>query len=678
MNTQYIRLNMVPAGVLPVMHMSQYDVGRPLGVVVYNGSEVVDMDTYTVTVEATRSDGTPITAAVTTSDNIGAFVTTATMTNKADKYDAQLVLVDSSSQRVASLPFIMRVVEAAMDENAESIEEDASLYQQYTIAVQALIAAIRADLTAEIATRTDADTKIKNVLSCEPQKIFRQFLPVGDYCKIQGGCFINSSTVLYALTAYSMTNNNTELVEVSLSNLSVIRTATLSLSHADDITYNPDTGELYVCPYYDYGQSTSWTDVIIVDYATLTIKSTVTLNVPAYGVAYDRVTQKTYIRDNSLNLYEADLSGGTTTFVMNMAVPNPTYYVKQGITAYNGLISVSLYQPNDIYTFDVNDLSYIAKVSLPYITVDCYIYGEHEFFDRIGDNFVFGSNLLDFTGSYMQCNIWTNMPYRGRQKSYIDEPNICYVDASSTAVCPNGNSSNAFQTLQEASLCSSIYDNGDITFRFRDGTYSGQIRGNKYLHGYGTDNTTVVLNNITVRYGTTRIYQLTLTGTLALGENSSVFESKCVATDCTATGSGTLINYNPFYAINCCNQNLAHARYTTIAPFSNCGRLYAADNYDSIVQLTQNVIDNNESFVIKIYASTSYGGIMNEGFAQLYIDQTMAGRLTGTGLDTSMLFLNGAFTPFYCKIHCIIANGVFSITATGTDTFTIRSVQVGM
>lgn len=118
-----------------------------MGLVVYNGGEAVDLDSYTCTIEATRTDGTAITAAVTTNGNIGAFVTTATMTNQADKYMAKLVLFDSNSRRVASLAFIMCVTPKTMDENAESIEEDASLYQQYTGTVQTLIADIREDIT---------------------------------------------------------------------------------------------------------------------------------------------------------------------------------------------------------------------------------------------------------------------------------------------------------------------------------------------------------------------------------------------------------------------------------------------------------------------------------------------------------------------------------------------------
>lgn len=156
--TQYINLSMVPGGVLPVLYCSQYDVGRPLGVVVRDSAGPVNLDSYTVTVEATRSDGAAITAEVLTAAEVGYFTTTATMTNVPDKYPAQLVIVDSNGNRVASLPFIMNVVKAAMDENAESIEEDASLYDQYTIAVQTLIATVRADLQAEISARESAVT----------------------------------------------------------------------------------------------------------------------------------------------------------------------------------------------------------------------------------------------------------------------------------------------------------------------------------------------------------------------------------------------------------------------------------------------------------------------------------------------------------------------------------------
>ena len=173
-NTQYINLNMTPSGVMPVLYVSQYDVGRPLGMVVYNGGEAVDLSTYTVTIEGTRTDGTPITAAVTTDGNIGGFATTATMTNKADCYQAKMVIADSSGNRVASLAFVLMVTPKTMDENAESIEEDKSLYQQYTGTVQTLIADIRSQLTDlkkelndEVTRAESAESSLQSALSAE-------------------------------------------------------------------------------------------------------------------------------------------------------------------------------------------------------------------------------------------------------------------------------------------------------------------------------------------------------------------------------------------------------------------------------------------------------------------------------------------------------------------------------
>lgn len=169
-STQYINLNMVPSGVMPVLHCSQYDVGRPLGVVIYNGSESVDLSGYTVTIEGTRTDRTPVTAGVTTDGNIGVFTTTPTMTNENDTYRAKVVLTDNAG-RVSSLAFVMCVDEKTMDENAEEIEEDASLYQQYTGTVQTIIAQIRGDLAAEITARQNAvsaeATARQNAISAE-------------------------------------------------------------------------------------------------------------------------------------------------------------------------------------------------------------------------------------------------------------------------------------------------------------------------------------------------------------------------------------------------------------------------------------------------------------------------------------------------------------------------------
>ena len=167
LNTQYINLNMIPSGVMPVLYCSQYDVGRPLGFVVNNGSEVVNLDQYMVAIEGTRSDGIGIVADVNTDGNIGVFLTTATMTNKSDFYGMQLVIRSTDTHRVASIPFMMHVRTAALDENSSVIEEDKSLFQQYTETVMIALAEIRSDVESEATARSNADSALLEKINIE-------------------------------------------------------------------------------------------------------------------------------------------------------------------------------------------------------------------------------------------------------------------------------------------------------------------------------------------------------------------------------------------------------------------------------------------------------------------------------------------------------------------------------
>lgn len=162
METQYTRLSMTPSGVPPVIYMSQNDIGRPIGFICD-----ADLSDYSVVLEGTRTDGTPITVAVTVDGNICAFETTATMTNKADVYIAQIVVTNASGKHISSIPIKCVVVLAAMDENSEGIEEDAPLYQQYTGTVQSLIADIRTQLNAETAARQAADNQLQSNINAE-------------------------------------------------------------------------------------------------------------------------------------------------------------------------------------------------------------------------------------------------------------------------------------------------------------------------------------------------------------------------------------------------------------------------------------------------------------------------------------------------------------------------------
>lgn len=226
--TQYVHVDMVPSGTPPVVYMSQYDVGRPVGLVVYASGVTVNLDPYVCSIEATRSDGAAVTVSVNTTGNTGVFSTTATMTNIADRYPAQLVIVDSNEQRVASIPLIFCVIPAAMDENAIEVAEDASLYQQYTTAVQAQIAGFRADLDAESVARAAGDSTLSGYINEEAAarelgdtEIGKRFndlyyinleqittLAVPSGYGVQGGCYKNG----YLYCVYHIRNSTPMLL----------------------------------------------------------------------------------------------------------------------------------------------------------------------------------------------------------------------------------------------------------------------------------------------------------------------------------------------------------------------------------------------------------------------------------------------------------------------------------
>lgn len=331
-NTQYINLNMVPSGVMPVLHCSQYDIGRPLGMVVHNGGESVDLDTYTCTIEATRTDGTPITAAVTTDDNIGAFVTTATMTNQADKYPAKLVLFDSNSRRVASLAFMMVVTEKTMDENAESIEEDASLYQQYTGTVQSLIADIRTDInaledlteqhTADIAENAD------NMLTwSNTNMIQRLSFTVVVSSLLSSGHTAQSLAVdedyIY-LTHNASSTANMKIMKIQRSDYTQVSDVDTGYAiHGNSMTIYD--GELYITA----NSSGSYDEVYVFSCASLAYQRTVTLPVNVYAYAIvDKdglTTAVAGISNSKCYQISVKLTDGSNKFAPLQLVPVPKF-----------------------------------------------------------------------------------------------------------------------------------------------------------------------------------------------------------------------------------------------------------------------------------------------------------------------------------------------------------------
>ena len=328
--TQYINLDMTPSGVLPVLYCSQYDIGRPLGMVVYNGSEPVDLSTYTCTIEATRTDGTAITAAVTTSGNIGAFVTTATMTNKRDKYPAKLVLFDSQSRRVASLAFIMCVTPATMYENAESIEEDASLYQQYTGTVQMLIAGIRAELTD-----LKDQMQLGGNLPISRDAIIFSFHADTHYIHLQA--VAASGSTVYAFFTAASGSGYTDTLLVKYVDYVMTDTVNINHAHINDATIKD--GKLYYtdgATLYALNSDFSGSETTVAAFPYNTVEY---YNGNFYSIDGGNALKKFDTNINLISTVQLEVPKGTLPFA------------QQGICIHDDLIYSARYYPSAIWVY---------------------------------------------------------------------------------------------------------------------------------------------------------------------------------------------------------------------------------------------------------------------------------------------------------------------------------------
>ena len=124
MNTQTIVLNLVPGGIPPVVHVSQYDVGRPLAFELYDGLSAATIEAGTVIdIRATKPDGTGFEYACTWNNNVVSIATQAQMTVLSGSIECELHLV-KDSQEIGTANFILEVEAAALRGDTDISETD--------------------------------------------------------------------------------------------------------------------------------------------------------------------------------------------------------------------------------------------------------------------------------------------------------------------------------------------------------------------------------------------------------------------------------------------------------------------------------------------------------------------------------------------------------------------------
>ena len=123
---QITNLQYAPNGVMPVVHVSQFDVGRQFKFKLYDGSTAYSMPSGTTArIDGIKPDnhGFSYTDAVSVSGNVATITTTAQMTVLSGTVKCELRFINGGNN-IGTINFLMQVEESPINENTDVSETE--------------------------------------------------------------------------------------------------------------------------------------------------------------------------------------------------------------------------------------------------------------------------------------------------------------------------------------------------------------------------------------------------------------------------------------------------------------------------------------------------------------------------------------------------------------------------
>ena len=169
---QTIDLNLTPGGVLPIVHVSQYDSGYQINFRIFDGSQRYEIPTdVTVRLDMTKTDGQGVSVQATKNNAVASMCyvwLTLQMTTCIGDNECELVFVHRDDERrIGTVNFILQVERAGLRRDAIVSESQISIVQE-KLDEWGSVAAYGDALDNAISRISDAEDNI-NSLSTEVQ-----------------------------------------------------------------------------------------------------------------------------------------------------------------------------------------------------------------------------------------------------------------------------------------------------------------------------------------------------------------------------------------------------------------------------------------------------------------------------------------------------------------------------
>lgn len=132
MTNQTFNLDLIPQGVPPIVHVSQYDKGQTWNIHLFENGVVFPVPSGTsAAVQGTKPDNTGFQypAVISVGDNVVTFTVEQQMTVLGGQFECELVLVNGENQ-VATINFILDVEPTTLDDDTVISETELPLIEQ--------------------------------------------------------------------------------------------------------------------------------------------------------------------------------------------------------------------------------------------------------------------------------------------------------------------------------------------------------------------------------------------------------------------------------------------------------------------------------------------------------------------------------------------------------------------